>query len=875
MQDLDGIQVSISAEMNAYLAAMSRMTQAAEQAASRVQRAFSSVNAQIDRQGAPGIEPLKQLDVALDRTATNAERAGKRMEASFGGFGFGSGLKGIAIQMAGFAAIMGTMAAGNQALKTMGDFERSIALLGAVSESSAKQVAPLRAQAVQLGADTSRSATDVARLQVELGKLGWSLDRIKTSTPGILNLSIAGDMDAGEAAKLVGSTLNNFKMQASQAQEVADVLAQASIKSAADVSDFATSMDYASGIAASLGRSLKDAAAEMAALSDAGLAPSTIGTSYRSLLGDFAMPTQHAREFFKSIKLETRDATGALRPLADLIDDLTSKLKARNMSLTTMPAMIFEQDSLAAMTSLANRGTGHIRELRGEMDKAAGAADKLAKVYTEGLQGALERLSGAWDSFAVAVGDSGFLATATTLVNGLASALGGLADVTTSLNSDGGFFGKGGLYDAATTYLYDAAKGQIGAAGTIKERQAAYDQYLATRGQQTQQDAAGRQASQIAYGSWLFGRAGQPKGPAAPPSATIRPPVDPMAQMMAAQMMTQMRRDVRELETLAAAAQKGADAYIAAQQSIARAQIVRDGGEGAGRLYDQQVKAQQQLNSELERTASLQAEVDAALMAEIDAKWAYNDEMTAALQAEVDAYFQIQDAKQQIIEATRQTVEDEQALAAAAQQGAAAYERMRTARDLMRQNKDITQEEADAMAAQVEAAREKTNRAVDDMQRLKQAAADVGQAFASAFETAIMQGGKLSDVLKGLARDILAIVLRQTVTNPLAQAVTAAVQTVFGGGKALGGPVAAGVPYLVGEKGPELYVPQSAGTIIANSKLGGGGAPVINQSWSIDARGADAAAVARLERAFASDRAIRKTETEAIVRNALGRRAIK
>lgn len=40
--------------------------------------------------------------------------------------------------------------------------------------------------------------------------------------------------------------------------------------------------------------------------------------------------------------------------------------------------------------------------------------------------------------------------------------------------------------------------------------------------------------------------------------------------------------------------------------------------------------------------------------------------------------------------------------------------------------------------------------------------------------------------------------------------------------KAHGGPVAGGTPYIVGERGPELFVPQSSGRIVPNSQLGGG-----------------------------------------------------
>jgi len=54
--------------------------------------------------------------------------------------------------------------------------------------------------------------------------------------------------------------------------------------------------------------------------------------------------------------------------------------------------------------------------------------------------------------------------------------------------------------------------------------------------------------------------------------------------------------------------------------------------------------------------------------------------------------------------------------------------------------------------------------------------------------------------------------------------------------RAAGGPVSSNSTYMVGEKGPELFIPSSAGTIIPNHKLGGGGdnmSVVVN----VDAKG--------------------------------------
>lgn len=44
---------------------------------------------------------------------------------------------------------------------------------------------------------------------------------------------------------------------------------------------------------------------------------------------------------------------------------------------------------------------------------------------------------------------------------------------------------------------------------------------------------------------------------------------------------------------------------------------------------------------------------------------------------------------------------------------------------------------------------------------------------------------------------------------------------IFGGAKADGGPVSGGTPYLVGEQGPEMFVPNTSGSIVPNGGMGG------------------------------------------------------
>lgn len=120
----------------------------------------------------------------------------------------------------------------------------------------------------------------------------------------------------------------------------------------------------------------------------------------------------------------------------------------------------------------------------------------------------------------------------------------------------------------------------------------------------------------------------------------------------------------------------------------------------------------------------------------------------------------------------------------------------------------------------------------EDTKVLAMAAQDMGFAFASAFENAVIAGEKLSDVMRSLAQDILRVFLRLAVTNPLINSIFGGVSgfqalpTLFGGAKAEGGPVTGGSTYLVGEKGPELFQPRQSGVIVPNHALGGNGVTV-------------------------------------------------
>ena len=113
----------------------------------------------------------------------------------------------------------------------------------------------------------------------------------------------------------------------------------------------------------------------------------------------------------------------------------------------------------------------------------------------------------------------------------------------------------------------------------------------------------------------------------------------------------------------------------------------------------------------------------------------------------------------------------------------------------------------------------------------------IGESIASGVSdnlTAAIQGTKsLGDAAKSILNDLSSSLIKLGVNTILSKI------PGFGGlpilGFANGGRPPTGRPSLVGEKGPELFVPKRSGTIIPNDKLAGGGST--NISVNVDASG--------------------------------------
>lgn len=146
-------------------------------------------------------------------------------------------------------------------------------------------------------------------------------------------------------------------------------------------------------------------------------------------------------------------------------------------------------------------------------------------------------------------------------------------------------------------------------------------------------------------------------------------------------------------------------------------------------------------------------------------------EQAAAIEAQTNAYISLQDRLFPLEAAQRQYREEQELIALALARGEISTIRYLEAM--------VRLEESTLSVKSVNEAYGVS--ALDTSTQVNKAAQDLGFAFESTFENAILQGEGLRSVLGGIAEDIARISLRQTVTAPIGNWVSGAVGGLFGG----------------------------------------------------------------------------------------------
>jgi len=242
--------------------------------------------------------------------------------------------------------------------------------------------------------------------------------------------------------------------------------------------------------------------------------------------------------------------------------------------------------------------------------------------------------------------------------------------------------------------------------------------------------------------------------------------------------------------------------------------------------------AQQRLKSIQDYVANLQKEADTlgftnAQLREYELRQlgasSAQIQLTLGLQAQIDAFNEQQKAMEGVAQSRAELEQFASALTRSVNPAQEVADQLAKIEDAFAAGLISADTYGEAIFAAMDNMGDATDKAAESADKLKSLGDELGPVIADSFGDAIIEAKSFKDVLKGLEQDLLRVLTRSLITRPL----TDALGNFLGGsggfnigalfGRAVGGPVASNQPYVVGENGPELFVPSTNGRIETNT----------------------------------------------------------
>lgn len=383
-----------------------------------------------------------------------------------------NGLKTAAI---GAGAALGGLAAGiGSSVKAAMDMEQQLADISASMGTTAEETADLKKLITDLGLDPKLkvSATEAADAIQTLGTAGVSTtDILGGAAKATVLLANATGADFGDAAAIASDAMALWKIEAKDLTGVVNGVTSTTIASKFGINDYRLALAAAGGVAATVGVEFDDFNAVIAAISPSFSSGSDAGTSFKTFLQRLVPASDTAWSAMQELGIITNDYAGASDFLAkqlgrsvepnmnsvaaavvelgektgdtkltygdfikgfqqnQFFDETTGQLKSMSevsgilsgamanlteeQKIQTL-STVFGTDAMRAAAAMAGIGNQKFLELKATMAKTDAEQQAATRMAT--FKGALEILSGTFETLKLQIGDK-FLPVLTSMAN--------------------------------------------------------------------------------------------------------------------------------------------------------------------------------------------------------------------------------------------------------------------------------------------------------------------------------------------------------------------------------------------------------------------------------------------------------------------------
>lgn len=354
------------------------------------------------KKAADGLDDAADSADGLGEEIGDAEKKASSFSDIFKGAFLGD-LASSAIQKLGSTVID----LGKKVFEVGSGFQSSMSNVAAISGATGDELIALTNKAKEMGATTQFSASEAADALSYMAMAGWDTNDMLDGLEGIMNLAAASGEDLATTSDIVTDALTAFGMSASQSGKLADIMAAAASNANTNVSMMGDTFKYVAPVAGALGYSAEDVAAAIGLMANAGIKGSQAGTSLRTILSSLANPTGRAATALNKLGISAQDSSRNMIPLRDLLGNLREKFNGlSDAQKSEYAASIAGQEGMSGLLAIVGASNADFNNLINAIDNSSGAAENMANVMNDNVNGALTKMKSALEGFGISIFDS-------------------------------------------------------------------------------------------------------------------------------------------------------------------------------------------------------------------------------------------------------------------------------------------------------------------------------------------------------------------------------------------------------------------------------------------------------------------------------------
>lgn len=293
-------------------------------------------------------------------------------------------------------------------LKTGMGFDQAMSNVQAVlgkEEGTVENMNKLRAFALDQAKDSIFTAEETANAYYYMGMAGWKSAQMQAGLPGVMALAAASGEDLAMVSDIVTDSITAFGLTADDVSGYVDILAQTATNSNTDVKRMGDTFKYVAPIAGALGADVDDVAVSIGLMANAGIKGSMAGTALRNIFTRISTNAGKTKEEIGALEIVTDklgvqfwDNEGKMRDWSDIISECRVAWRGLTEEEQIHHAKIIaSQRGMSGWLAIMNASDEEVQQLTHSIENATGAAQNMADVRMDNLQGDLDHFNSTLD----------------------------------------------------------------------------------------------------------------------------------------------------------------------------------------------------------------------------------------------------------------------------------------------------------------------------------------------------------------------------------------------------------------------------------------------------------------------------------------------